>query len=98
MIVDKNFPRAVTARGSSPELARPWNRDIHATQERYMRRLWTENRYNSQRSLATFARVPWEPFMIDGEVTESENDTSTPPVPPTLLDTYLVSTQAGESE
>ena len=33
--------------------------------------------------------------MIDGEVTESENDTSNLPVTPTLPDTYLVSTQAG---
>src|SRR5947209_4482188 len=34
------------------------------------RRLWPENLYNSQRSLATFARVPWKPLMTDGEVTE----------------------------
>lgn len=63
-----------------------------------MRRLWTENVYNSPRFLAMFARVPWKPFMTDDEVIESQiqlaSDLSDLLVAPTLTNAYLVSNQA----
>jgi len=63
-----------------------------------MRRLWAENVCKSPGFLAMFARVPWKPFMTDGEVTESQiqlaSDTSNLPVAPTLTNAYLVSNQA----